>query len=91
MAPACTSSCDSALLLLQVRESILGFDVPELSKDELAWEAGFGSVYWMEGVVTRLQDRHGGASRSKHTSMQQQSRRAQEQQLSVRAVLGWVS
>ena len=24
------------------------------------WEAGFGSLYWMEGVVVRLQDRRGG-------------------------------
>ena len=25
------------------------------------WEAGFGSLYWMEGVVVRLQDRRGGS------------------------------
>ena len=25
------------------------------------WEAGFGSLYWMEGVVIRLQDRRGGS------------------------------
>lgn len=26
-----------------------------------AWEAGFGSLYWMEGVLTRQRDRRGGA------------------------------
>ncbi|EFN53516.1 expressed protein [Chlorella variabilis] len=42
-----------------VRKSIIGFDVPGLDTSS-AWEAGFGSLYWMEGVVTRLQDKHGG-------------------------------
>ncbi len=31
-----------------------------IKDNEEAFEAGFGSLYWMEGVVTRLQDRHGG-------------------------------
>lgn len=54
-AAACLPAC------LQVRKSIIGFDVKELQADPAtAWEAGFGSVYWMEGVITRLQDRHGG-------------------------------
>lgn len=44
----------------QVRKSIIGFDVEGLNTSS-AWEAGFGSLYWMEGVVTRLADRHGGA------------------------------
>lgn len=44
----------------QVRQSIIGFDVPGLDTSS-AWEAGFGSLYWMEGVVTRLRDKHGGA------------------------------
>lgn len=44
---------------LQVRKSIIGFDVPGLNTST-AWEAGFGSLYWMEGVVTRQRDRHGG-------------------------------
>lgn len=46
----------------QVRKSIVGFDL-ELPDAETAWEAGFGSLYWMEGVVTRLQDKHGGNGR----------------------------
>jgi hypothetical protein len=44
-----------------VRKSIIGFDVPGLGTSS-AWEAGFGSLYWMEGVVTRLRDKHGGAA-----------------------------
>jgi hypothetical protein len=43
----------------QVRKSIIGFDVPGLDTSS-AWEAGFGSLYWMEGVATRLRDKHGG-------------------------------
>lgn len=43
-----------------MRKSIIGFDVEGLNTSA-AWEAGFGSLYWMEGVVTRLADRHGGA------------------------------
>lgn len=43
----------------QVRKSIIGFDVEGLNTSA-AWEAGFGSLYWMEGVATRLADRHGG-------------------------------
>ena len=31
------------------------------------WEAGFGSLYWMEGVVVRLQDRRGGTGQVIHT------------------------
>ncbi|KAI3424245.1 hypothetical protein D9Q98_009601 [Chlorella vulgaris] len=42
-----------------VRQSIVGFDVPGLDTSS-AWEAGFGSLYWMEGVVTRVHDKHGG-------------------------------
>jgi hypothetical protein len=42
-----------------VRKSIIGFDVPGLDTSS-AWEAGFGSLYWMEGVATRLRDKHGG-------------------------------
>ena len=42
-----------------MRHSILGFDIPDINASK-AWEAGFGSLYWMEGVVTRQRDRHGG-------------------------------
>ena len=42
-----------------MRRSILGFDIPDINASK-AWEAGFGSLYWMEGVVTRQRDRHGG-------------------------------
>ena len=42
-----------------MRKSIIGFDVKGLNASS-AWEAGFGSLYWMEGVVTRQRDRHGG-------------------------------
>lgn len=38
-----------------VRKSILEFDNDYIKTEELSWEAGFGSVYWMEGVVVRLQ------------------------------------
>ena len=31
------------------------------------WEAGFGSLYWMEGVVVRLQDRRGGGGQILNT------------------------
>ncbi|KDD75838.1 hypothetical protein H632_c476p0, partial [Helicosporidium sp. ATCC 50920] len=44
----------------QARNSIVGFDLRGISSEAEAWEAGFGSVYWMEGVVTRVRDRHGG-------------------------------
>lgn len=45
-----------------VQKSILGFDNGGHSflKDhpaQVAFEAGFGSLYWMEGVVFRLQAR----------------------------------
>jgi hypothetical protein len=43
-----------------VRKSIIGSDLP-VESPEQAWEAGFGAVYWMEGVATRQQDRHGGS------------------------------
>ncbi|KFM26921.1 hypothetical protein F751_4982 [Auxenochlorella protothecoides] len=43
-----------------VRESIVGMKLDGIKDNEEAFEAGFGSLYWMEGVVTRLQDRHGG-------------------------------
>lgn len=46
----------------QVRKSIIGFDVEGLNTTA-AWEAGFGSLYWMEGVATRLRDKHGGEGR----------------------------
>lgn len=42
----------------EVRKSIIGFDVPGLDTSS-AWEAGFGSLYWMEGVLTRQRDRRG--------------------------------
>jgi len=46
-----------------VRKGILGFDLGAGIDQETAWEAGFGSLYWMEGVVVRQQDRHGSNGR----------------------------
>jgi hypothetical protein len=55
---------------VQARNFSLGFDVPSLARLDAArkdssvaaaWEAGFGPLYWMEGVAVRLQDRRGGA------------------------------
>ncbi len=48
------SYCFSAV---QVRKSIIGFDHNFIAADDTssAWEAGFGSLYWMEGVAIRLQ------------------------------------
>lgn len=46
-----------------VRESIVGARLGNIRDNEEAFEAGFGSLYWMEGVITRLQDRHGGNGR----------------------------
>ncbi|KDD75839.1 hypothetical protein H632_c476p1, partial [Helicosporidium sp. ATCC 50920] len=43
-----------------VRNSIVGFQLKGVASEAEAWEAGFGSIYWMEGVVTRVRDRHGG-------------------------------
>lgn len=43
-----------------VQEGIVGRPLEAIRDNEQAFEAGFGSLYWMEGVVTRLQDRHGG-------------------------------
>lgn len=42
-----------------VRKSIIGFDVPALEQvpPDIAYHAGFGSLYWMEGVAFRLQVR----------------------------------
>lgn len=42
-----------------VRKSIIGFNVPALEHiaPDIAYHAGFGSLYWMEGVVFRLQAR----------------------------------
>ena len=44
-----------------VRHSIIGFDVPALDQapPDVAYHAGFGSLYWMEGVAFRLQVRPG--------------------------------
>ena len=42
------------------------------------WEAGFGSLYWMEGVVVRLQDRRGGTGQvfaTKRTRMKKSKHR----------------
>jgi hypothetical protein len=40
-----------------VRNSIIGFEDANLQKmaPNVAYHAGFGSLYWMEGVVFRLQ------------------------------------
>lgn len=38
-----------------IRSSMLGFAPPGMQEWE-AWMAGFGSLYWMEGVPVRLQD-----------------------------------
>jgi hypothetical protein len=50
-----------------LRNGILGFDLGKLQEEpidqETALEAGFGSLYWMEGVVVRQQDRHGSNGR----------------------------
>lgn len=45
-----------------VRNSIIGFEDANLQKmaPNVAYHAGFGSLYWMEGVVFRLQDKRGG-------------------------------
>ena len=61
--PACLPAPPSTNTTSQVRKSIIGFDVKGLNTSS-AWEAGFGSLYWMEGVVTRQRDRHGGAPRT---------------------------
>ena len=44
-----------------VRKSIIGFDHDYVHDTATALEAGFGSLYWMEGVVVRLQVRQGFA------------------------------
>ena len=41
----------------QVRKSIIGFSHSFVPDYHTAVEAGFGSIYWMEGVVVRLQVR----------------------------------
>jgi hypothetical protein len=38
-----------------VRKSIIGFDHDYIHDTAAALEAGFGSLYWMEGVTVRLQ------------------------------------
>lgn len=38
-----------------VRKSILGFDHDYVKGTATALDAGFGSLYWMEGVAVRLQ------------------------------------
>lgn len=43
-----------------VRKSIVGFDHDYIHDTATALEAGFGSLYWMEGVVVRLQVNQGG-------------------------------
>ncbi len=50
-----------------VRHSIIGFDVPALDQapPDVAYHAGFGSLYWMEGVAFRLQVPP-GCSRTSH-------------------------
>lgn len=45
-----------------VRRSIVGFE-PGITDYATALDAGFGSLYWMEGVVVRLQDRRGSSGK----------------------------
>ncbi len=40
---------------VQVRKSIIGFSHEFVPDYRTAVDAGFGSIYWMEGVVVRLQ------------------------------------
>jgi len=42
-----------------VMKNLAGKDFPKLDRAR-ALDAGFGSLYWMEGVVTRVRDTHGG-------------------------------
>ncbi len=42
-----------------VMQNIAGPNFPDINRS-LALEAGFGSLYWMESVITRAQDSHGG-------------------------------
>lgn len=42
-----------------VRKSIIGFDHDYIQDTAAALDAGFGSLYWMEGVAVRLQVRGG--------------------------------
>ncbi len=42
-----------------VRKSIIGFDHDYIQDTAAAVDAGFGSLYWMEGVAVRLQVRGG--------------------------------
>jgi len=44
-----------------VRKSIIGFAHKFVPDYHTAVDAGFGSIYWMEGVVVRLQDRRGSS------------------------------
>jgi hypothetical protein len=37
------------------RKSIIGFDHDYIKDEDTSYEAGFGSLYWMEGVAVRLQ------------------------------------
>lgn len=44
-----------AVAVAQVRKSIIGFSHNFVPDYHAAVDAGFGSIYWMEGVVVRLQ------------------------------------
>ncbi len=46
-----------AVAVAQVRKSIIGFSHSFVPDYHAAVDAGFGSIYWMEGVVVRLQVR----------------------------------
>lgn len=68
--PASTSVQPLAALLdvafrpdYAVRKSIVGFDPGTIRNYATALDAGFGSLYWMEGVVVRLQDRRGSSGK----------------------------
>lgn len=51
----CQALCVAAV---QVRKSIVGFEPGPIKDYATALDAGFGSLYWMEGVVVRLQVLH---------------------------------
>ena len=53
-----------------VRKSIIGFHHDYIRDTAAALEAGFGSLYWMEGVVVRLQVRLSGFRCSPRVSVQ---------------------